>query len=330
MQRWRSNGGVLTHTLMNGGSLSVPKCDSNDFFKTMVECMTKKEKLYVVELKTPKFKMFMDVDYVGETELSRDEIVDIIHKIHQVIPGRCVSAIAKPKKKDSLIKSGIHIHWPDLTVTKSRAIELMNDVLATDEPFTKFIDDSVYKGSGLRMLWCYKKGRCGDEGPYEPFYDASAQKFFVNTHVPKFSLLKLFSIRVESSVDEDLKVLNVPEEDLERFIHTCVDTERRMKGIREDADTTKITKITRQNNHVFIQTMSKFCLNKKQCHKSNHVYYVVEVDKKEFYQRCFDDECKKYQGTRHRVPMRIMDRIVQEAPPQVEFLSLEDAFFPPS
>ncbi len=321
MNKWRSsNGGVLTHTLMDGGSLSVPRCDSGEFFKTIIDTLRAGRRLYVVELKTPKFKMFMDVDYVGETTLSRDEIISIVHKIHHVIPGKCVVAIAKPKKKDHLIKSGIHIHWPDLAVTKSKAIDLMNEVLGAnmDEPFAKFIDDSVYKGSGLRMLWCHKKGKCGDEDPYEPFYDASAQTFFTNTSVPKIPLLKLFSIRIESSVDEECRPLDVSCDTIEGFVETCARNERALKGLRNLAEPPiRITKMARKNNYVFVQTQSKFCMNKKECHKSNHIYFVIDTDAREMFQRCFDDECKKYEGVHHRVPREILEKVQDEVPREV-------------
>lgn len=319
MNKWRSgSGGALSHTLMNGGSLSVPKCDAQQFMKTYIE-EVKKQKLYVVELKTPQFYMFMDVDYVRDTKLSRDEIVEISHKIHHVIPGKCLVAVAKPKPKDSQIKSGIHLHWPDLLVDKVKATEIMERVKEQIPELSQYIDDSVYKGSGLRMLWSHKKGKTGDEDPYVPFYDVQNKRFYENQK-PCVSLLKQFSIRCEESVikGEEVNVKN--ETDLEMFIYKCVDSERRIKNCKDPFDTARVTKITRDKNFIFVQTPSKYCMNVKKTHKSNHVYYVVNMDTRELYQRCFDENCKKYEGLHHKLSPQLVEEF-RENVPDVHFIA---------
>ncbi len=317
MNKWRG-GGALSHTLMNGGSLSVPKCDVSQFMKTYIEDV-QKTKLYVVELKTPRFYMFMDVDYVNDTKLSRDEIVNISQKIHQVIPGRCLVAVAKPKPKDDKVKSGIHIHWPDLLVDKPRAIELMENVRESIPELAQYIDDSVYKGSGLRMLWSHKKGKCGDEDPYVPFYDVEKKKFFENCK-PSVPLLKLFSIRYEDSIvkGEDVQMKN--ETNLEMFIYKCMDSERCIKNCKDPFDTARVTKLTRDKNFIFVQTPSKYCMNTKKRHKSNHVYYVVNMDTRELYQRCFDENCKKYEGLHHKLSPQLVEEF-RENVPDVHFIA---------
>lgn len=313
MNKWRSGGsGALSHTLMNGGSLSVPSGEALQFMKTYIEEISK-TRLYVVELKTPQFYMFMDVDYVANDKLSRDEIVEIVHKIHQVIPGRCVVAVAKPKPKDDLIKSGIHIHWPELIVDKSKAIELMNSVKESIPELSEFIDDSVYKGSGLRMLWSHKKGKYGDEDPYVPFYDVNKRVFFDNKQ-PSLSMLRLFSIRIENSVMKGEDVTPKNETDIEMYIYKCMNDEIRYKNCSEPFDTARITKITRDKNMIFIQTPSRYCMNTKKKHKSNHVYYVVNLDKSVLYQKCFDENCKKYEGLHHKLSPQLVEEFKKNVP----------------
>ena len=262
----------------------------------------------------------MDVDYVNDQKLSRDEIVDIVHKIHQVIPGKCLVAVAKPKPKDDKVKSGIHIHWPDMIVDKTRAIELMNLVKDSIPDLSQYIDDSVYKGSGLRMLWSHKVGKCGDEDPYVPFYDVEKKKFFENKK-PTVQLLKQFSIRYEDSVSSagvDVTIKN--ETSLEMFIYTCMDAERRVKNVKDPFDTARVTKITRDKNFVFVQTPSKFCMNMKKKHKSNHVYYVLNLDKKVMYQKCFDENCKKYEGLHHKLSPQLVEEFKEDVP-AIDFIT---------
>ena len=313
MYKWRNTGGGgSSHTLMNGGSLSVPTCDVDEFMRTYVDEL-QRQKLYIVEIKTPKFFMFMDVDYVGQTKLSRDEIVDVCHRIHHVIPGRCLVAVAKPKPKDNLIKSGIHIHWPDSIVDKTQAMELLEKVRVQLPDISEFIDDSVYKGSGLRMLWSHKKGKCGDEDPYVPFYNVSKQKFFENQQ-PSVYVLRQFSIRREESVTEIKPVSVDNHTNLEMFVYKCMDEERRFKNCKEPFDTARLTKLTRDKNMIFAQTPSKYCMNYKKCHKSNHIYYVINLDKSVMYQKCFDESCKKYEGLHHKLSLQILEEFKQDVP----------------
>lgn len=303
MNKWSGGkGGHLSHTLMNGGSLCVPICDNDEFFETYVKT-AKSGKVYAVELKTPTFKFFMDIDYVSETKLSSYEIVSMAHEIHKLIPGRCFVAVAKPKPKDNLVKSGIHLHWPDLIVTKSQAIELMNKI------DNKFIDDSVYKGSGLRMLWSHKKTKTGDEDPYLPFYDVE-NKTFYEKQAPSVELLKLFSIRCDTEeAPEEEKKAYATSTDLEVYLYTCMIQEMKFLNIKDQLDTFRVLKMYPFKSLIYVQTCSRFCLNKRTTHKSNHVYFVVDPIGGTVHQRCFDEGCKKYNGTLHKLSPRIVENI---------------------
>lgn len=311
MNRWIGGNKQhhLSHTLMSGGSLCVPTCDNEEFFKTYVQ-VAAKEKVFTVELKTPRFRFFMDIDYVNETKLSRDDIVRIAHEIHDVIPGRCVVAVAKPKPKDKLIKSGIHLHWPNLIVTKAEAVELMGKI---GPPYNKYIDDSVYKGSGLRMLWAHKKTKQGDEDPYVPFYDVN-NKTFYEKQGPSIELVKLFSIRFhgDEDVEEDVKQEYQASTDLEMFLYTCVTNEMRYLNVKSQLDTFRIVRMYTFKSLIYIQTCSRFCLNKRMTHKSNHVYFVVDPSAGTVHQRCFDDGCKNYRGLQHKLSPSIVSKIKED------------------
>jgi hypothetical protein len=295
---------------MNGGTLCVPSTETNEFMNVYVnEVSLPNNKLYVVELKTPIFKFFMDIDYVAHSKLSPDDIIKIVKDIHQVIPGKCIVATAPPKPKDDLIKTGIHIIWPELTVNKQKAIQLMNDVKNTlSENISKHIDDSVYKGSGLRMIWSYKKGKYGDEDPYVPFYNAYTDKLISNTH-PNVTALTMFSIRIG---DSTITTCNTGYEstDIELFLYTCMNNELRYKGfIGTKPDTFIITRIIKDPSSdgiFYIQTQSRFCMHKMSVHKSNHVYFVIDTTRRVLFQKCFDDDCKKYRGLLHKVPNELL------------------------
>lgn len=314
MKRWcRKRVCGVSHTLMNGGTLCVPLSEIDEFMKEYVnQVSTSYNKLYVVELKTPVFKFFMDIDYVSDSRLSPDDIIKIVKDIHQVIPGKCIVATSPPKPKDDLIKSGIHIIWPELAVNKQKAIQLMNDVKSVlREDVAKHIDDSVYKGSGLRMIWSHKKGKNGDEDPYVPFYNAQTDRL-ISIQTPNVTALKMFSIRIGDSTPTDTS--SPDRTDIEIFVHTCMNDELRYKGfIGTNPDTFNISRIVKDpvtDGIYYVQTQSRFCMHKMSVHKSNHVYFVIDTTRKVMYQKCFDDDCKKYKGLMHKVPTEILTHVI--------------------
>jgi hypothetical protein len=116
---------------MDGGILFVLDEDMDAFFQVYIEQL-KNRKLYVVEQKTNIFKFFVDLDYKAPEKLSDEFLLEICERIHESLgrPGRCCIARAQPRPiKDSLIKSGVHIHWPDLKVTKQDAISNRSKIL---------------------------------------------------------------------------------------------------------------------------------------------------------------------------------------------------------
>jgi hypothetical protein len=245
-------------------------------------------KLYLVELKTAVFKFFMDIDYVSGEKLNRDEIITISKRVNDKIPGRCLVAVSRSKVKDEKIKSGIHLHWPNLRVTKKRALELRDEL---DEDIKKFVDESVYKGSGLRMLWSHKKG---DDYPYLPLVDLFTGEFF--SQEPNIDILNLFSIRTNEASDER-EVKKDSDSKMEHFVNKYVDGH----------DMTRLKKMSKKGRFWKCECDSKFCENKGSQHKSNHVYFVIDSCKWTLHQECFDETCKGFKGKMYKLSQSIID-----------------------
>lgn len=300
MYKWRKKiaGIAPSHTLMDGGLFYVPIGKSDEFFEDYVSCI-QNSKLFVTELKTPRFRFFMDIDYIGETGLSDDQILDVARDIHKHIPGRCIVAITQPKKCKNAIKSGIHMHWPDLIVDSREAQNMIKNLK------NPFIDPSVYKGSGLRMLWSYKKGACGDEEPYVPFMELPDTRL---DPTPSVKLLELCSIRV--GPDPMPRVQTVVSSTIEEFIQKCMMNEIRFRGVHVSPDfQVSVKKVSKKKNTMVIQTSSKLCLYKKSEHQSNHVYFVVDLDRYIMHQRCHDEGCTGFKGMCHSVPKHIINEL---------------------
>lgn len=314
MYKWRCRrGSVPTHTLMDGGVLSVPTGKLIDFHNDYISEIKNGTRLFVIELKTPKFKFFMDIDYAGRTALCLDDVITISKQIHSVIQGECILATAAPKRlDDTTIKSGIHLYWPDLIVDKTRAMELSEIAKSVLDPsVSEFVDNSVYKGSGIRMVWSHKKGRSGDEGPYVPVWDVHHDRPL--SDVPSLDLIQKFSIQVG---EVEGKSVASPSMEVDDFINSCVSTEKRFKGILATHGPIRVRRfVSNGSRFVTIQTMSKFCMNICREHKSNHVYFVADLDHKTIRQRCHDEGCSKYQGLQHRIPPDVFNEIIKSISP---------------
>ena len=230
IDRWRVPKGPGTHVLMDGGILCVPPEEAQEFYREYIAAVISGTKLYVVEQKTDVFKFFVDLDYKAPEKLKDEDLVQFVSVIHQALEtsSPCLIARARPRAvADGLIKSGVHIHWPNLFVTRTQALNLRSKIvlsLTNDFPFDwdKVIDSSVYGGSGLRMLWSHKKPT-GD--PYVPWKSLDGSQEFSKT--PDLDVLALFAVRTEEQQSERESLENTGP--LEEFIQRYLEAQTRAK-----------------------------------------------------------------------------------------------------
>lgn len=299
IEKWKVPRGGGTHVLMDGGVLLVPPEETLEFYQAYVQAINFGSKLFVVEQKTDRFKFFIDFDYKSREKLTDEDLIQFCTIIHETLGGdkvsECLIARARPRAiADSLIKSGVHVHWPRLIVNKTEAMNLRSKLIQAlgDGPWDTIIDASVYGGSGLRMLWSHKKPS-GD--PYVPWRQLGSTREF--SKVPSVEVLELFSVRTFEEPKEDLgKVLEV--NGLEEFI------QKYLLGQMN----THVKRIQRHEyDGWYVQTDSKFCENVRREHKSNHIWFSVHSGR--ISQRCFDEECLEFHGREHILPPSIVEQL---------------------
>ena len=296
--RWRVPNGPATHVLMDGGILNVPPEENDQFFREYIQTIQGGTKLYVVEQKTTRFKFFIDFDYKDPEKLSDEDILKFCEIIHASIGsrGRCLSARTKHRPVKEGIKTGVHIHWPDLTVDRSEALRLRTEIILAlgEGPWASIIDASVYGGSGLRMLWSHKKPS-GD--PYIPWRELGSSREF--SKEPNEEILKLFSVR--TLIDGAAARCGAPPADidgLEEFV------QRKLLG----QFSARVKKVQRhEHDGWYAQSDSKFCENIRRDHKSNHVWFSIQSGR--ISQRCFDEECREFRGQEHILPPSIVEQL---------------------
>jgi len=296
---WKVPKGPGSHVLMNGGILNVPDDEVQDFYKAYIEAINSGLKLYVVEQKTERFRFFVDLDYKAPEKLNDEDLLQFCSIIHESLgtSSPCLIARARPRPvSDSLIKSGVHIHWPELVVSRTQALNLRTKIivnLSRDFPFEwdKVIDASVYGGSGLRMLWSHKKPS-GD--PYTPWRHLGSSRTFPKE--PSAEVLELFSVRTTDEGQE----------------HTTLEDFGLLEGYvqkyLEGQGNTRVKKVQRhEHDGWFVQTDSTYCENIQRKHKSNHIWFSIRSGR--LSQRCFDEECREFKGQEHILPPSIVEQL---------------------
>lgn len=359
------NAKARSHVLMDGGVLSIPFDKLDEFCEQYVEAVKNKEKLYLVEQKTPTYNFFLDIDYKDPEAMDLEymkKLTRIICDKVKTLGGRdCLICVAKPKMvDDDLIKTGIHMNWPGFVVNQQGALNVRDHIIATltsvfkHKDWNRIIDCSVYKGSGFRIPWSYKKGKhvacggqgcseCGDTGkitepPYLPVfrYTYGPVLCLMNevSQDPDVNIFKDSIIRTEVT-----DVATVPPMDGKRKQEGTF-TQAQMKDEFKDSDTiahletfirkhmegqadARITRIFTHKKHFLVSTTSKYCENLSRSHNSNHVWFHIVGSV--IVQKCFCDcetiigrrngFCGDFRGREHRLSDTIVKKLYPDDPP---------------
>jgi hypothetical protein len=293
MDRWKAKNGPVTHYLMNGGVLRVDNPDA--FLSDYLYEILKKTKMYVVEKRTEQFKFFVDLDYKAPKELESSRIIDLAQGMAKIVGHTCYIARTDIRRIDGLVKTGVHFHFPECITNQQSALKLRNQMILKFPKYAEYIDESVYTGSGLRLIWSYK---FPEANPYVPWKSVSESGIVEPLPTaPYMETLRLFSIRVPNSTVVPVQQLN-SKSDLEAHIN------KYLQG-QESARILKLF-VTKDGESLCAQTDSKYCSNIKRDHQRNHVWFWIKNGTVR--QMCHD--CKDFEGIEYRVPPSILKRLV--------------------
>ena len=315
IRKWSRKGtNAPTHVLMDGGQLHVPEAETDAFWTEYVSSIFAGQKLYVVEQKTESFKFFVDVDFKSDVALGDESAFELCVKIQEAVGvGKCLAARAPSRPIKDEIKSGLHIHWPELVVTRNEAMALRTRILLSldHEAWAEVIDASVYGGSGLRCLWSHKKPE-GD--PYVPWRSVPDGAALSST--PSVATLKLFAIRTKETgvvPGSRTRVQRPPclavegDSKIEDFIR------QNMEG-QETARVKKIRKTKKgEGKGLCVETDSRYCERVHTEHKSNHVWFWILGGT--IQQVCLNEECSGFIGRKHNLPPSISNEAPRVARP---------------
>jgi hypothetical protein len=184
-----------THYSYKGAKYRIPKHLTIEWLKAYaVEMETNPRSLFIIEKRTPVFRMHYDLDFIQQAEVTVEEVqgfarlfTGVLRSFYPALPAESrtfvsiiMSAPSKPKRgwiregeleADMVVKSGFHILWPWMYVDQEQALRLREScVLAAnqhhghrqppDNPFADVIDESVLLTNGLRMVGSDKCSAC--------------------------------------------------------------------------------------------------------------------------------------------------------------------------
>ena len=168
-----------THFLLDGGIWKIPLSEYQTFLQLLAKDLHAGEKHYISENRTPVFKFICDLDFFEESIITIKQVEHIVKIIQNVVneyysDQRIIicGADSKTVLKNEIeyIKSGFHLVFPKLWVTKETAkklrvlcVEKLTQTFGERELFNTWedvVDLSIYEDNGLRMVGCRKIGIC--------------------------------------------------------------------------------------------------------------------------------------------------------------------------
>jgi hypothetical protein len=341
-----------THLLLDGGRAHVPEASEGQFLSEYVLVLARNAAPppAVVELRTPVFRMFMDVDAklplgaACDFEALWTAIYTASAGFFAEVP-RMVVCTAPVKTDADTAKHGAHLIWPELWVRAEVAMAFRDALIPAlreafgDDLFANgwedIVDACVYKANGLRMPWSVKGH--GEGRPYTPAWEVTADGAAAVPPVTGVTALRTWvqalSIRAHGKTPSPLQEhVVVPEaplavraggrtgtsQPLEAYAHVLplVDT-----ALPPEFKPQRFTGLFRTPNSVMLRSTSHFCRNLGRAHRSNTVFFVVHRDGVS--QKCFcrcetTDErkygmCREYESEAFPVPQEAIDTLLGAA-----------------
>lgn len=319
-----------THLLLDGGKARVPDEAHGAFLNAYAASLLRhpERRPCLVELRTPVFKMFVDLDTrFGSQETahaaSRGAIMALIARLGAVVCPEgtralvCVASAPKPEA-DGSVKLGFHVVWPDVRVTTATARELRAQMLASladvppaelglVAPWESIVDATVFRGNGLRMPWS-AKGR-GDGRYYELRWvvgsDGSADQVEPATVSALREALHQLSIRTWgpetvrlASADDDEAAAAAGGDDkpVPKQLAAYADVLPRLAAaLPVEFLGQKFTGVLATEHCFMLRSTARYCFNLGRTHRTNNVYFVLT--KQGITQRCYC-RCETTEGRR--------------------------------
>lgn len=191
LNAWLSNFTVTTaaeatHFCYMGAKYAIPNEKHEEALRLYAQQIQRSKvhaTTFLIEKKTPVFRMHFDLDMIDATTVSLDHVVELTRFFCGVMrtyykeeqsPVLTCYILGAPTayRNDGLVKSGFHLIWPYLLVDQAQALHLREGCVVAakrrfgERPspgntFNDVVDETVLRKNGLRMVGSDKVGKCG-------------------------------------------------------------------------------------------------------------------------------------------------------------------------
>lgn len=326
---------ACTHLMMDGGMACVPDEAHAAFLNAYAASLVRHPARppCIVELRTPVFKFFADLDTrFAAPQADASAVLLAIGRAVDTVAGGpsdmvvCSSTTAAAGNT----KRGFHLIWPDVLVRQSTALRLRDAIsrelrppgeygLAPDSNWDTVLDPSVYRANGLRMAWS-AKGR-HDARVYTPTHlyrdGALAEEAPAESVSALRACVHRLSIRAPGAEPTLAASADEAEDDaaaaaIARAKTTSSDSLEAFADVLPALDAALPVQFLGQRftavmhhepatagappNSYLLRSSSRFCFNLGRAHRTNNVYFVLT--RRGVHQRCYC-RCETAEGRKY-------------------------------
>lgn len=350
-----------THLLLDGGKARVPDESAGAFLSAYAIAVVRRVQLCVVELRTPVFRLFLDLDVTTPADAPLDfdavmgELQRCVAAVFEVDGPRAVVCVTDPRETaDGAIKQGRHVVWTNVWATTASALAFRLACVAALEaalpgacckPWATVVDACVFTSNGLRMPFSAKgRGGASVYVPARVWVGDAAQEDVgepggvseVRRWVRELSI-RAFGVD-ETAVREGVEV---PRDAAPEGL--CGTT----RSLREYGDVLpaldgvlpvqyagqKFTGVIKADNCFLLRSSSRYCANLGRAHNSCGIYWILTLKgiRQGCYCRCDTDQgrkygqCRDFKGEIYRVPDDVLMAFFGVAAPKPDDFKLPSA-----
>lgn len=310
-----------THLLLDGGKVLVPDEETGAFLNAYALAVVKNvTAVAVVELRTPVFKLFLDLDIKTSTtsavkDLDFNAVVTVVQQraaafFDEDQPRVLVCETPRVTGDDGVTKAGRHLVWTNIKVRAPLALAfraaLLEDLArempeACARPWDAVVDKCVFTSNGLRMPWS-TKGR-GGAGTYTPSHVWVATECVAVDPPAGVAATREWvrELSIRNVTDDETAVRPGVEVDVELAMHDIGGagvrgTSKRVseyapvldalvRCLPPDFADATVTGILQTESCFLLRSSSQFCLNRGGRHNSCGTFYVLTT--RGIRQKCF-------------------------------------------
>ena len=335
-----------THLLLDGGKARVPDESAGAFLNAYAIAVVRGPPPSVVELRTPVFRLFLDLDVRTPADAPPLPWGDVMRALQRRAaaffdtaddPPRAVVCTTDPKQQeDGSTKAGRHVVWTNVWASaatalafRAAAVEDLEAALpgACSKGWAQVVDACVFTSNGLRMPFS-AKGRAaasvyrpdrvwvGEQPEREAVGDVRGVSA-VRRWVRELSV-RAFGVD-ETAVREGV---HVPEAAAGEGLCGTARSLREFEGVLPALEAAlpapfegqRFTGVIRAEACYLLRSSSRYCGNVGRAHNTCNIYFVLSLKgiRQGCYCRCdtLDGRryglCRDYRGETHPVPDEVL------------------------